>query len=146
MPQDPETFVETNVLCLENPVHSLSMEQGCHHIHPERESLSEHQPIQRHSLTECGGEDLFGDGKVHDQLLLCKQICGHQLPEGRRPRLSWLREALSYVLGKDTVSKAEQIRPARGLAKVYSPPAHPLRSEFLPHTITYPGPTRKLLQ
>lgn len=48
--------MEANVLCLENPVHSLSMKQGCHHIHPERESLSEHQPIQRLALLNVEGK------------------------------------------------------------------------------------------
>lgn len=42
---------------------------------------------------------LLGGGKAHDQPPPGKQLHRHQLPGGRSPGLSWLREALGHDLG-----------------------------------------------
>lgn len=51
------------------------MVQGSHCIHPKREGLLQHQPIQGHCSSKCGRENLFlGDGNTHDQLPSSKQL------------------------------------------------------------------------
>jgi len=70
LPHSPEAAVEADVCCLENQSLSYSMVQGSHCIHPERERLLQHQPIQRHCASEC---EMFRQSSVIYQISM---LCG----------------------------------------------------------------------
>ena len=75
------------------------------------------QSVQRHRSAQRGGENLFLClGQTDDELPPGEQVRRHQLPEGRRSRIPWLRGTFSGDLGTNPGSQTKQSRPARSLA------------------------------
>lgn len=89
-PPNNETSTDPHEDCLNQTDHPSWVAKGSGSLHPKREGLQDHQPLQKYCSTERWG-------KKDDHLSDGEQLCWLQLPKGRVPGFQGCMEHTSMI-------------------------------------------------